>query len=641
MKLISVLLSFAAASSLTAAELTDWKIAGPLPEMTVEDSAPAKTRAAKFIAGDLGETQTYSAKDFPGKILFHEIWDKNNLDNRFALAATVIKVDKPGYYRMAIAHDGDMDLFINGNHVYTGRKQPEYTQFFVELSDKDNLLTFKNTHSSGPWSVRICLADGPFTKEETEILAAKLAIIQDYKQFGNSRPYINGNSIIPVGEFGKYEWTIPSTLTTNLSPSWLDADLNQVEKAEKPGLYYLKIAGTVNGNIPYLRYFPFYAVEENWQESSAIKPYASLLVLDPWKPWLVYYYPLLLDNIYRGRPLRYYNLPMPLLSRRADRFVKKLAPPEKRTVPAPVLRSGTELEAGVPDGTAAKLDAIMSAWYRETGEPFHTIFARNGVIFYSKSYGNADENRVCNLASISKFFTGLLYARFLDQGILDLDRPMSNMFPTLPPITPRHCFTHMCGLSEPSGFGDLSNVWLDMALAPVLETSIPGVTFKYNDAGYNLLGLQMMAASGTPNTTLYQENFYNQLVISDMTSFNQYNGFSASTVDLAKFAQLMLNHGSYGDWKFFGEDAYRKMLPVPLIEYFPKCQDQRAWGMGLTFFGPEIEGRQRVIGHGAGSGSLFMLNPDADAFIVQAREKITDKYPKYSEEIFKLLAELK
>ncbi|MEA4862363.1 MAG: serine hydrolase domain-containing protein [Victivallaceae bacterium] len=641
MKLLSMLLAALAAGVLNAAELADWKLAGPLPDATETEQTAANLRAEKFIAGDLGETQDYSTPEFPGKIFFHELWSGQDLNNTMALAATVIKIEKPGYYRMAVAHDCSMDIFVNGKKIYSKDGWQEATPFFAELKSGDNLLVLKNMHHESWWGVRIYLEAGPFTQDEVDSQLAALEFAKDYAEFSNLRPLIDSNSIIQTGDFGKFEWNGTTALKLELTPIWLDADFNPVKKAEQPGLYYLKLEGTVNGKVHYRRYFPFYAVPENWLESPEMKDRLADFVQDPWAPWKVYDYPGILDNLYAKRTPEYFDVSKKLLAQRAGHMIRKPAPPQKLAVPATTLRFGTEAEAGVPAGTADKLDAIMSEWYKETGEPFHTIFAKNGVIFYSKSYGKADASRVCRLASISKFMTAVLYARFVDQGILDIDQPMSNVLPSLTMLTPRSCFTHMCGMEGHYGFGGLGNVWLDEAIAPTLNPENIGVTHSYNGNGYNLLGLQMMVAAGTPIDELYRENYYTPLGITDMTGCDQGGGYRASTDDLAIFAQLMLNKGSYGDWKFFSEDTYRKMLPVELKDYFPKTKEKRQWGMGLTYYGPKVDGMERVLGHGSATGCLFLFNPDAQAFIVQARAKRGDKYQEYSDKVVKLLAELK
>ncbi len=156
------------------------------------------------------------------------------------------------------------------------------------------------------------------------------------------------------------------------------------------------------------------------------------------------------------------------------------------------------------------------------------ILIERGAIsaeYYSARAGSIDRNTVFATASLSKWITAHAVMKLVEQGRLDLDRPVENYLTRwhLPAssfssreVTARRLLSHTAGLTDGLGFGDYR---LDEAL-PTLEEALaaprastnrpsapitvgiePGTAFQYSGGGYLLLELLVEELSGEPFET--------------------------------------------------------------------------------------------------------------------------------------------
>lgn len=304
---------------------------------------------------------------------------------------------------------------------------------------------------------------------------------------------------------------------------------------------------------------------------------------------------------------------------------KALTPPKKLATPAQTLKDGTEAEAGIAPGTVEKLREVANAWLAEDPIPFTVLIARNGVVFMEEGFG-APASMDFYPASIGKAIAGLTFARFLDQGLVELDDPVGSVLPGLPTegpkaVTFRHCFTHTSGIEGHATFGGLHNPLLENAFwVDRLAFETPGVAHRYGGDGNNLAGKAMEALSGKTMLELLYENI--QAPFDEpVTQYDLGFGSRFTARYLGKVGQMLLNEGSYGDWLFFTPETYRKLLPVRLADYYPELPDrQLTWGVGLTpmLDTPPALG-PNVIGHGAASTSVWRVDLDHDLVLVIGR----------------------
>ena len=152
------------------------------------------------------------------------------------------------------------------------------------------------------------------------------------------------------------------------------------------------------------------------------------------------------------------------------------------------------------------------------------ILIEQGAIsaeYYSTNADPIDRDTVFATASMSKWITAHAVMKLVEQGKLDLDRPVESYLTRwrLPAgafssdgVTARRLLSHTAGLTDGLGFGDYR---LDEAV-PTLEQTLaaprastgpagpitvgiePGSQFRYSGGGYALLELLVEEVSGQP-----------------------------------------------------------------------------------------------------------------------------------------------
>jgi CubicO group peptidase (beta-lactamase class C family) len=268
------------------------------------------------------------------------------------------------------------------------------------------------------------------------------------------------------------------------------------------------------------------------------------------------------------------------------------------------------------------------------------LIAKEGEIIFHESYGEDDFGKFTTetpseIASITKLLTGMLFAQFVDQGIIGIDDPVGMYLPDFPltgptAVTMRHCFTHTSGFNGHGLFNGVHNPWLENTLALVIEDDTVGTKHQYNGMGYDLAGKVMEAVTGKSVFRLFREYLYDPLEMNH-TVHDWDLGFSCNSTayDLAKVAQMLLNKGTYGNLQFFSPETYEKIIPRKLSEFYPGINQK--WGIGPRMMSRKVKdeetGEERsllsddIIGHGSATSSVFWVIPEHNIIITQSRRR--------------------
>ena len=170
---------------------------------------------------------------------------------------------------------------------------------------------------------------------------------------------------------------------------------------------------------------------------------------------------------------------------------------------------------------------------------------KDGALVYSKGFGLADgpkelpaaPDTVYHWGSVTKTVTAAAIMQLREQGLLDLDAPVSDYleyFPAQYPITVRRLLTHSSGLPEPMNF-----VWENLRLhgQPLPDFDLidrtfyaeltdlmfePGSQSGYVNPDYLTLGQIVAAVSGQPYVEYVQEHILTPLGMED-TDFTYSN----------------------------------------------------------------------------------------------------------------------
>ncbi len=323
----------------------------------------------------------------------------------------------------------------------------------------------------------------------------------------------------------------------------------------------------------------------------------------------------------------------------------KFNAPRKSEPSAPVLRDGTPAEAGFKPQSITAIRAACREWYDSSKEPFVALVASHGIIVFHEAFddpatGTTTIDTPKHMASITKTMSAALFAEFMDQGLVNLDDPVGKLLPDFPVEGPkaftwRATFMHTAGLHMKAGSGrEVHNAWSDNWAANLLPCVVVGREHKYNNMDTELTGKAMELITGQSVLRLLKENLFIPMGMTRSRASDVCHGGECTALDVAKFGQMLLNQGAYGDTRFFSEETFQKMLPVHLKSRWPDAKFDIPWGMGLTYFNERdpragTEGipagktllSRKTFCHGAASGAVLRVDPENEVVVTLVREK--------------------
>jgi len=305
--------------------------------------------------------------------------------------------------------------------------------------------------------------------------------------------------------------------------------------------------------------------------------------------------------------------------------------------PATTLRAGTLAEAGMKSDAAAKIDAELADWSKDTNEAFAVCVARHGVIVLHKAYGKRGGEPMTVdtgswMASGGKMFTGLAAMMAVDQGLMELDDLVGKSLPPLRELKTNKPFTLRRLLNHTSGVPSMGSQWAYegdteerlAVLGPYLKV---GAAYIYTDTGMEVVGKALEAVSGQTFPDLIKTSLLDPLGCANTFPPGGSGGGNSVPLDVAKILQMALNKGAYGQWRFFSEKAYEQMLPIPLpLELWR--EEPLAEGVGNhSCFHDGLSAQ--AFGHGAASGAILRVDPANDLVIVMTRSSQGKDYEKH------------
>ena len=540
---------------------------------TNEDGSEGRVKVISASAGGNGVVnfeKVFGRQDYKAAYAFCHIYSAKEQEVHFLLGS-----------------DDAVKVWVNGelvhsNYVARGVKRGE-DKFGVKLNKGLNRVLLKVTEGVNEWGFVVEVLDA----EGYAVIKAKDRVKEDFLEFLNCRirPKVGNpwDYTFEPGDFPQIKWEKPYLVEKvlgeqlELDVRWFDSDLNEVTKAAKAGRYGFYAEGTSRsgkivrrGGTMYCRPkewfgwsetpkayldYEYLAVDgvdrEVWeQRREAIASYVGrmtlLSILRQEEGAVLMSYlsemeakgeassmdtPIVRDNEY------HLALKRKLLGVE-EKWPRLEMPREIEGEPARVLHCGTVEEAGVKCGTAEKIREICRRWYEESGEAFDILVARHGVVVIHEAFGEGPAGKMTvetptPMASLTKLITGLMFAQFVDQGLIDIDEPVGNFLPDFPvegkkAITFRQCFTHTTGLYGHEEFGGLHNPWMENVIANGLEHLEPGTFHNYNGMGYDLAGRVMEVVSGKSIFRLMQENFFGPLGMEN-TFMEEDLGFSCNS----------------------------------------------------------------------------------------------------------------
>ncbi|WP_030759858.1 serine hydrolase [Streptomyces griseus] len=187
------------------------------------------------------------------------------------------------------------------------------------------------------------------------------------------------------------------------------------------------------------------------------------------------------------------------------------------------------------DGVAAALKAAMAdgapgAMARFSGPD--GVESRTAGVRDRVSGAPMDIHARFRIGSVSKTFSTVVLLQLVQEGRLELDQPVNRYLPGLLPddrITVRHLLTHRSGLADYTnamfadtvpGFEAVRNrvfsyqELVDLSLSEP-RTTEPGVSYRYSNANFVVVGMLIEELTGRPVADAYQQRIFQPLKLRD------------------------------------------------------------------------------------------------------------------------------
>ncbi len=300
--------------------------------------------------------------------------------------------------------------------------------------------------------------------------------------------------------------------------------------------------------------------------------------------------------------------------------------------------------------------------------------AVDGDLVWARGFGMADRaesapmlpSHISRTGSISKTVTAVLMMVLVDQGVIDLDDPVTDYLPEFadvaarrpgtPAVTFRHLASHTAGLiREPrldgAARGPIDG-WREKTVESLRNTaydSVPGGRYQYSNIGFGALGLALERATGRDFMAMVKEEIFEPLGMTGSSfriaadglderlaagyvnrrdgsidaeqparehagrGYKVPNGGVYSTVaDLARFAGAL---SGVPGLQLLTEESRRAMLSVATPE-----DPDRGYGLGLSL--RRNDDGSWTAGHGgsvAGYTATLQFDPEARIAVVLLR----------------------
>lgn len=266
------------------------------------------------------------------------------------------------------------------------------------------------------------------------------------------------------------------------------------------------------------------------------------------------------------------------------------------------------------------------------------LVARRGRLVVERYFRGSAGNRLHNIKSASKSVLSALAGLAIEQGLLKLDQPITNILPEAADlddprkrtITVRHLLTMTSGL-ESTSFGNYgswvaSGNWVRAALARPLQAE-PGTRFSYSTGGTHLLSATLSRAAGQSTHDFAREHLFAPLGISRSAWARDRQGvhmggnnLSLLPRDMLKFGQLYLDRGRWNGeqllpWQWIDESTRPGLVG-------PRGRGRIYGGYGYLWWLRGHRERGAYIASGYG-GQYIYVAPAEDLVVVVISTEIS------------------
>ena len=247
-------------------------------------------------------------------------------------------------------------------------------------------------------------------------------------------------------------------------------------------------------------------------------------------------------------------------------YARQKLPYEIQPIAQPLPRCTPE-EAGISSAVAEQLFRTVEKDVDTLG--VHAMMLiRDGKVFAEGYWAPYRPNLPHMLYSASKSIVSTAIGFAYDEGLMDLDRRLDDIFTELPPssnkwarlMTVRHLLTMSTGIRFNEIGSMLDRDWVKMFMESVPKFE-PGTQFEYNSLNTYMLSAVLKRITGQSLTEYLIPRLYEPLGIANypweacpMGTEKGGWGLSLCIEDLAKIAQLYLNKGEWNGRRLLSEE---------------------------------------------------------------------------------------
>jgi len=269
-----------------------------------------------------------------------------------------------------------------------------------------------------------------------------------------------------------------------------------------------------------------------------------------------------------------------------------------------------------------KIEKSFQSWLRKNTNRYTVPAAATGIVYGNKlilkNGLSANKNTRFGIASLTKTFTAMLILQLAEQGLIQLDDPLSKHLPGIViereklgsiPVTVRHLLSHTSGIKD---YGQQIRAELNSRPIYIPKQVIPaGYNYRYSNRGYVLL--KHLIETVTDKS--YSENLKNRIFIPlEMTSSNGDHsngtgGITTTVADLSNYAAMLIQKGRWKGKVIINETSFNEMLSSSVEK--PDIKTDYNYSLGWEV----ITHRDRVksyykAGRWYGSASAMQIFPD-------------------------------
>lgn len=324
-------------------------------------------------------------------------------------------------------------------------------------------------------------------------------------------------------------------------------------------------------------------------------------------------------------------------------------------------------ECGLNAARLTAIDNVVEEGLRYERMPGCVVLVgHRGRIAWLKSYGSRQlkpdvvpmtTDTVFDLASLTKpIATATSIMLLIEDGLVELDAPAAKYIPEFgntgkEVITIRQLLTHQSGLLPDNSIKDYENDRAD-AFRRIHELDLramPGTRFMYSDVGFIVLGEIVERVSGKPLDVFANKRIFTPLGMSE-TGFNPpahlkkraaptqerngewmrgevhdprahklggvagHAGLFSTAEDLARYAQMLVNHGSLGDPRILKPETCQLMRTSQEVSSGVRTLgwDRRT---GYSSNRGDLFSEQ-AFGHGGFTGTALWIDPVQEMFVI-------------------------